>query len=35
MATDKQIILDECRAAVAEYCCCARVFYGKGAVDLV
>ena len=22
MATDKQIILDECRAAVAQYCCC-------------
>ncbi len=22
MATDRQIILDECRAAVAEYCCC-------------
>ncbi len=22
MATDKQIIIDECRAAVAQYCCC-------------
>ena len=22
MATDRQIILDECRAAVAQYCCC-------------
>jgi hypothetical protein len=22
MATDKQIISDECRAAVSQYCCC-------------
>ena len=22
MATDKQIIIDECKAAVAQYCCC-------------